>query len=513
MDRNLQVRLLYCTKCILLGFWLVLISKPTSSGQGISNIWVMGYESGFAGYGGTNIDFYHGYPDTSYVYREMNFRMTSSCISDSLGQLLFYTNGGYIANRNNDTMLNGDDINPGNYANDWKSRGFRITQGALTIPIPGNSTGYYLFHETIYEIEITFMNYIYQPKELYCTKIDMTLDSGKGAVVYKNVPVISDTLLVGGITACKHANGRDWWLICHRYDSDIWYTLLITPYGIDGPFVQHAGPYIYQGGNGQSVFSPDGSKFVRNTATENLDIYDFDRCDGLLSNWVHIDFQDTTNDAGASISPNSRYLYTSEYPRVYQFDLQSTNIGASIDTIATYDGFYDPIPLFETSMYLHHLANDGKIYINTGTSTQWMHIINHPDSAGLACDLQQHSFKLPTVNAFTIPNYPNFFLGAEGGTICDSLITGIPGAVPHTEAELFLFPNPVRNLLYVTTGRSSAFNEIRVFNLFEQIIQAPIHEIQNGAYQEINTSSLTPGVYLLELISGKGKAVRRFVKE
>ena len=41
MDRNLQVRLLYCTKCILLGFWLVLISKPTSSGQGISNIWVM----------------------------------------------------------------------------------------------------------------------------------------------------------------------------------------------------------------------------------------------------------------------------------------------------------------------------------------------------------------------------------------------------------------------------------------------------------------------------------------
>ncbi|MBK7851609.1 MAG: T9SS type A sorting domain-containing protein [Bacteroidetes bacterium] len=41
----------------------------------------------------------------------------------------------------------------------------------------------------------------------------------------------------------------------------------------------------------------------------------------------------------------------------------------------------------------------------------------------------------------------------------------------------------------------------------------PIHEIKNGEYQEINTSSLTPGVYLLELRSGMGKVVRRFVKE
>ena len=81
----------------------------------------------------------------------------------------------------------------------------------------------------------------------------MRLDSGRGAVVFKNAPLISDTLLVGGVVA-KHANGRDW-ILCHRFNSDLWYNLLLTPYGIQGPFSQHAGQFIYQGGGGQSVFS------------------------------------------------------------------------------------------------------------------------------------------------------------------------------------------------------------------------------------------------------------------
>ncbi|HRH66797.1 MAG TPA: T9SS type A sorting domain-containing protein, partial [Bacteroidia bacterium] len=285
-----------------------------------------------------------------------------------------------------------------------------------------------------------------------------------------------------------------------------------TPYGINGPFIQHAGPYIYDGGGGQSVFSPDGTRFIQNNA-EHLQIYNFDRCNGLLSNCIQLTLQNTGYDVGAAVSPNSRFLYVSEEPYLFQLDLQSPNIGGSLDTIASYDGFYDPIPLFGTTIYLGHLAYDGKIYFNTGTSTRWMHVINYPDSAGTACDFHQHSLMLPTINSFTIPNYPNFFLGAEGGTICDSLITEMPTAAPQPEAELLLFPNPVRNLLYLSTGSSLTCNEIIVFNMFGQQMNLPIHAIKNGEYQEINTSLLSPGVYLLELRSGFGKVVRRFVKE
>ena len=147
-------------------------------------------------------------------------------ISDSLGQLLFYTNGGYIANRNNDTMLNGDDINPGNYANDWKSRGFRINKvhwqflsQEILLDLLFIPWDYLWNRDYVYEL------YLPAKRNYTVQKIDVTLDSGKGAVVYKMFRLFPDTLFVGGITACKHANGRDWWLICHRYDSDIWYNL------------------------------------------------------------------------------------------------------------------------------------------------------------------------------------------------------------------------------------------------------------------------------------------------
>ena len=480
-------------------------------GQGISNLWLMGYDCGGPGCGGTNIDFFHGAPDTQTVYRDMNFRQTSASISDSSGQLLFYTNGVYIANRNNALMLNGDSLNPSDYTNTWRNDGLKISQGALILPSLYDDSIYFLFHETVLDFDYQ-QDHLYQTTELLYSIIDMRLDSGRGAVVFKNIPVISDTLLYGGVVGCKHANGRDWWIICHRFNSDLWYTLLLTPYGIQGPFSQHAGQYIYQGGGGQSVFSRDGTRFARHHVIHDLDVFDFDRCNGLLSNYRHSAINDTSGGVGVSISPNSELLYATEDDHVYQYNLNASNLDSSKVEVATYDGFADPFPPFRTSFYLSLLANDNKIYINTGNGTPWLHVINHPDSAGLACDVQQHSFKLPTVNAATIPNYPSFFLGAEGGTLCDSLPTEVrPQVLKQMDVELF--PNPVRNLLYITTGSSATWSGIVVFNIFGQQVSVPIHEIKNGEYQEINTSSLTPGVYLLELRSGMGKVVKRFVRE
>lgn len=502
---------LFIKKLLVILAFIFLMPCSFIHGQGISNLWLMGYASGYSGFGGTNIDFFQGTPDTQYVYRDMNFRQTSASISDSLGQLLFYTNGVYIANRNNGLMVNGDSLNPSDYTDSWRNDGLKISQGALILPSLYDDSIYFLFHETVLDFDFQ-QDHIYQTAELLYSKIDMRLDSGRGAVIFKNVPLISDTLLYGGIVACKHANGRDWWIICHRFNSDLWYTLLLTPYGIQGPFSQHAGQYIYQGGGGQSVFSPDGTKFARHHVIDDLDVFDFDRCNGLLSNYRHAAINDTSGGVGVSISPNSELLYVTEDEHVYQYDLNATNMDSSRITVATNDGFADPFLPFRTTFYLSLLANDNKIYINTGNGTHWFHVINYPDSLGISCDIQQHSFRLPTKNAFTMPNYPNFFLAAEGGTLCDSLSTEIrPKA--STQMEVELFPNPVRNLLYITTGNSAIWDEIAVFNIFGQRLFVPIHEIKNGEYQEINTSSLTPGVYFLELISGKGKVVKRFVKE
>ena len=67
------------------------------------------------------------------------------------------------------------------------------------------------------------------------------------------------------MTAIKHSNGEDWWLVNGSYNSDEFFTFLITSDSIEGPFFQNIGLPDSETGeaSGQVVFSPDGTKFAR----------------------------------------------------------------------------------------------------------------------------------------------------------------------------------------------------------------------------------------------------------
>ena len=104
----------------------------------------MGYQAIF-GNGHSALNFYNGNVQVSKDSLPMDFNHTHANISDSAGNLLFYTNGYYIADATNDTMDNGDSINPGAYAN-FVPDGFLIPQGALLIPKPAHFGVYYMVH-------------------------------------------------------------------------------------------------------------------------------------------------------------------------------------------------------------------------------------------------------------------------------------------------------------------------------------------------------------------------------
>ena len=390
-----------------------------SYSQGISNLWLSGYSSGFSGFGGSNVDFIDGFADTNYVNREMNFLDCNANISDSLGNLLFYTNGIYIANANNDTMVNGSGLNPSAYTTQQLSEGLRVKQGNLILPMPGNPPIYYLFHETL----LRYPNIgDYRVSEMYYSIIDMSLDSGRGAVTQKNVVLISDTLTIGSITACKHANGRDWWIVFHRAEGRRYYEYLLTPVGLQGPFIQDIGYSILpRDWSWQACFSPDGNKFANVFTKDTFDIMGFDRCSGLFTNCNSICLNDSAAGRGVAFSSNSQLMYVSSALYLYQYALNTSSIDSSKILIDKFDAWAEPIPPFYTPFYLAQLANDEKIYINTGNSSRIFNVINHPNNIGLSCDFLQHSFFIPTYNAFTIPNFPNYFLGKEIGSICDSL--------------------------------------------------------------------------------------------
>ncbi|MFM9949694.1 MAG: PKD domain-containing protein [Saprospiraceae bacterium] len=387
-------------------------------------MWLMAFDISLKipGVDGYIMDFNEAPLDIYEITTTMNLERTNASICDTAGSLLFYTNGVFIANAIHEQMQNGEGLNPGVYTDELGEYGLPTEQGALFIPYPENDSLYLLLHLARDWSGIVSPNsYV---RRFYYSLIDHRLDNHKGGVIDKNQLILADTLNVGKLCAVKHANGRDWWSIIQEYYTNRFYRILINPDGINLQEPQILEDSIYSGA-GQVVFSPDGSKFVqyviKNAPLGHLIyIYDFDRCTGQLSNPVFINFVDNEMiAAGAAISPNSRYLYISAYRYIYQYDLWADDIAATKDTVAVYDGFTSP---FATRFYFCQLAPDGKIYINCTNGVNVMHVINNPDLPGDSCDVCQHCVQLPTPNSFSIPNFPNYRLGALEGSPCDTLL-------------------------------------------------------------------------------------------
>ncbi len=468
--------------------------------QGINNLWMSGYASGYQYCGGSNTNFYSGFPDTNYVFRNMNFLDCNSNISDKNGNLLFYCNGIYIANANNDTMLNGDNLNPSSYTTSASIDGSRVKQGNLILPDPADSLNYYLFHETLF-----YDNSIndYRVSEIYFSTIDMRLDGGLGGVTQKNIILLSDTLTIGAITACKHANGRDWWIVFHKSKGKRIYKYLLTNTGLQGPFTQDIGYSIAPNDwIWQSCFSPDGRKFAYVMARDSMNILDFDRCTGMFSNEIILAINDSAVGRGVAFSTNSQVMYVSSMLYIYQYNLNSVNIDSTKTIIANFDGFADMTPPFYTTFYLSQLANDGKIYVNTGNSTSSLTVINDPDSLGLKCNILQHGFQLPTINAFTLPNFPNYFLGPEIGSACDTLPMSIFNSSDNNRILLNKFlPLCDTGIVSQMIKPSSSLKPLE--HSFKDLIEQPTSELDlrgfNSSDQStINTSVINPRSNLLQ---------------
>ena len=423
-------------KCIFFfcGILLFLLLSNCCFSQRNDNYWPLGYSSYTTDslLGGMKLLFPNNSATLDTHSRKMSFRFTNATISNDTGQLLFYTNGVFIANALDDTMMNGSGLNPSWYTTQFYNTGLRKPQADVIIPMPGNDSLYLLFHETA-----DYPASLNRPKYLFKTSINMNGDNGLGDVILKNHVLLDDTLYPGALTLTRHANGRDWWLLVPRWGADIgYYTLLITPDTIQQTNYQIFPFDGLQGG--QACFSPDGSKYII-SYWWGVAFFDFDRCSGLLTFIDHKYFGSSIFCLGASISPNSRYAYvTLGGNEILQYDLNASNIVASEQIVATYDGFQAPAG-WNTNFWMHQIGPDGKIYINTTSTTMALHTIESPDSVGVACNVQQHFVLLPKFNA-TLPNFPNYRLGVLAGSPCDTL-TNLNNVQP-LDMRFKVFPNP-----------------------------------------------------------------------
>ncbi len=432
-------------------------------------------------------------------------RGTACSIADSSGNLLFYCHTGYIPlwqtgydklgvvwNKNNEVMENGDSL----VGDGWYHE-------MVIIPNVLNSNQYYLFHTGV------SLN-----GQLYYSIIDLSYNNGLGKVVQKNT--LLDSLngenVSDGLTAIKHGNGRDWWIIFRSYGNNAnnaFHKYLITPYGIQHYPDQNIGTQTYAGFI-RLKFNNNGNKLLLHNTGGLMELYNFDRCSGDLSNLrlIHPEINSIQDYFwGAEFSPNDTLLYvsTAGMPAyLYQFNLQVSNIYNSrtlLDSITSrpYSGSSLKIgidgKIYRSILYYSGVIN-GFPYPDSVYNTYNMNlsVINNPNTLGIGCNYQPYSFNLGGKRTYSgLPNNPYYDMPALGGSVCDTL--GLPNGVQQlVKNTIAVFPNPAGDKIYFTADEfvnTHAENIlIKVYDFTGKVVM----EIRPKG-NEVDVSDLNQGIY------------------
>jgi hypothetical protein len=395
-----------------------------------------------------------------------------------------------------------DTLSPDWSTQNYFDQGSLANQEVLIVPQPADNNKYYIFSCAHFPFNNLSLD---QTFKLQYSVIDMSLNGGLGACTQANVTLINDTLRNGGLTVCRHANGRDWWLPVKQWNNNKFYMLLITPNGIQNMGEQALGDTTCKvvDWSGQTAFSPDGHWYANIDARSDLNLYAFDRCSGTFTSSLHVAINDSLTFFGSvAFSQSSKILYYSNIKRIYQLNLDTVDILASKRIVSIYDGFYDPSTggtYFKTYFGYSWLAPNGKIYLCTARGTKYFHVINSPDSLGQACDVQQHSLFLNCYNAYTTPNHYNYFLGAEQGSVCDTILTAsAPSSLGRAGGGL-VNPNPANTSFYFNY-QLKEHAILQVYNSSGAIVHTQTLYSWFG-YVEIDCSTWASGVYHLQVLT------------
>jgi hypothetical protein len=261
-------------------FTILLFSTFLSCYAQRGNNWQFGF---FAG-----LDFNNDTVTTTN-YGQLNQQEGCSSISDLNGQLLFYSDGVRIWNRNNTVMPNGTGL--------WGH--FSSTQSCMIVPFPTDANRYYIFTVDAQG----------GPRGLCYSIVNMALDGGNGDVEQKNIQLLNRTC--EKITSVNHCNGKDVWVIAHGYNNDKMYAYLVTASGVNTPIISSTGtiPNVI----GYLKLSPDGTRLVNANAFGGggIQLYSFNDATGVVTNKKEI--YPGTNTVlgpyGVEFSPNSQLLY------------------------------------------------------------------------------------------------------------------------------------------------------------------------------------------------------------
>lgn len=495
MTLNFKILLKYNILVCLLG--LVHPSLVAQEKDDYVWLFINGTSPGYA----TTIDF--GYDDLKISLDTVKYQNSdvNASVSDINGKLLFYTNGCQVIQSDHQLMENGDSLNYGKFYVEWWENctyGYNGFQDILILKDEMNEDIYYIIHKFInYETTPTFRFWM---QDLRYTIVDMSYNGGRGKVIKKNqVFHEQHSLVFSYLTAIKHSNNRYWWMIQMNKTNNTYYKYLLKE---DGPMLQDSqqiGPPATRNtsASGQAKFSPDGKMWAWYTKENGLNLFNFDRTSGLLSNQRILPIQHRRSFSGIEFSPNSRFVYITMYDSLMQVDLWKEDLAQGVELIDTFKYQQDPFANF----HLMTLAPDCKIYMGSTNGTRTLHRINKPNKKGKECDFVQYDIDLLYYKGIGMANYPRLRVDYED--VCDSLedYSGLDIDVSAPLSRIKVWPNPITDISIIDCSYSG---HLKVYNNngLEVISKYLDHTLPNY----LDLEGYPSGMYIVRLIDAKGRS-------
>jgi hypothetical protein len=363
-------------KALLVSLFL-LLTNMAAQAQNEANNWFFGNQAG--------LNFASGTP----VWLAGSAMATSegcAVMSDQNGNLLFYTDGSTVWNKNHQPMPGGTGLKGSSSA----------TQSAIIVPWPGTRCKKYIIL-TVGAVEDTL------PDSLHYSVVDLTLASGLGLgdvdPSMKNVLLM--TPVSEKLTAVADFAGTGFWAIAHGFDktnaanvvNKQYYAYHIDANGINtSPTISTAGSAHTStpplaAGLGQMKVSPNRQRIACAVRSRFVEVLNFNNQLGTVSG--NLETFDATQPPfqtsfvyGVEFSPDSQLLYVSTTGlspnQVIQFKLGTTNWTELSNTTGS-GNFYDTCALQlgpDKPIKKVYVARANKAYIS---------VINSPDTVGIGC--------------------------------------------------------------------------------------------------------------------------------
>ena len=491
------------SKKILFFSVLSLVFITNLSAQKHDYNWLYGYEyvtPDTANRNGLILNFNGAEVETQIFEKEEFLRLTSLSYSDAEGNLQLYSDGCAFYDEHGDLLENGDDIH-----NDFctGNTGYSAEQGMLVLPTSDE------------DIISVYYNEEYISNDSFGIDVRVRLframiDLKENTVLSKKEEVL-DSIAGNILSATKHSNGQDWWIINQDGLTNEYKCLLISEGAVIDTVSTFIGLPVLARDASQSNFSPDGTMFARFNVVDDLSLYSFNRETGELSNFLPIDVPsalEAPRNGGLSFSGSSRFLYVNDAIGIWQYDMQASDIAGSVVQVAEREVFSTGREIFGndvfTFFYRMALAPDCRIYITSRSGVDRLYVIMQPEQKGEACEVVQN-IKIPVWNTGTTPHFPNYRL--DTAPFCDSskefpsdLMTTVSttSTTSVVPALIKVYPNPASDYakVYLKNINSRAVQFVLYDLLGRQVLRRDIAVHNGEAIEDLDLGQVPPGLYV-----------------